>query len=70
MAFHALGIGPIVSTGMFTSFLFEPGFGVVGLARNTVHALGSWNAAVTATTSEDIGMLAAEILFAEPPIVK
>jgi len=27
----------IVSTGMFTSFLFEPSFGVVDLAQNTVH---------------------------------
>src|SRR5690606_9200037 len=33
----------IVSTGMFTSFLFVPEFGVVDLANNTVHALGSWD---------------------------
>ena len=56
----------IVSTGMFTSFLFEPAFGVVDLARNTVHALGSWDTAVTVTTPEDIGTLTAEICFAEP----
>ena len=31
----------IVSTGMFTSFLFEPAFGVADLAQNTVHAPGS-----------------------------
>ena len=59
----------IISTGMFTSFLFEPSFGVVDLRQNTVHALGSWNTAVTVTTPEDIGMLTAEILSAEPPIV-
>ncbi len=58
----------IVSTGMFTSFLFEPSFGVVDLAQNTVHALGSWNTAVTVTTPEDIGNLTAEICFAEPRI--
>jgi hypothetical protein len=59
----------IVSTGMFTSFLFEPSFGVVDLAQNTVHALGSWDTAVTVTTPEDIGVLTAEIAFAEPRIV-
>ena len=56
----------IISTGMFTSFLFEPVFGVVNLAENTVHALGSWDTAVTVTTPEDIGLLTAEILFAKP----
>lgn len=59
----------IVSTGMFTSFLFEPAFGVADLAQNTVHALGSWDTAVTVTTPEDIGTLTAEILFCEPRIV-
>lgn len=59
----------IVSTGMFTSFLFEPSFGVVDLARNTVHALGAWDNAVTVTTAEDIGALTAQILLAEPRIV-
>jgi hypothetical protein len=58
----------IVSTGMFTSFLFEPSFGVVDLANNTVHALGSWETAVTVTTPADIGELTAEILFTEPRI--
>ncbi|MEQ7921797.1 aromatic alcohol reductase [Xanthomonas sp. WHRI 1810A] len=56
----------IISTGMFTSFLFEPVFGVVDLAHNTVHALGSWDTRVTVTTPEDIGTLTAAILFAEP----
>lgn len=58
----------IVSTGMFTSFLFEPSFGVVDLAQNTVHALGSWDTAVTVTTPDDIGRLTAEICLAEPRI--
>lgn len=58
----------VVSTGMFTSFLFEPAFGVVDLARNRVHALGSPDTAVTVTTPEDIGRLTAEILRAEPRI--
>ena len=58
----------IVSTGMFTSFLFEPSFGVVDLARSRVHALGGWDTAVTVTTPEDIGRLTADILFAEPRI--
>lgn len=58
----------IVSTGMFTSFLFEPSFGVVDFERNTVHALGNWDNAVTVTTADDIGMLTAEIVFTEPRI--
>lgn len=56
----------IISTGMFTSFLFEPVFGVVNLAENTVHALGSWDTCVTVTTPEDIGLLTAQILLAQP----
>lgn len=59
----------IISTGMFTSFLFEPSFGVVDLAHGAVHALGSWENAVTVTTPEDIGALTAEIIFEEPPII-
>lgn len=58
----------IISTGMFTSFLFEPAFGVVDLARRTIHGLGSWETKVTVTTPEDIGRLTAEILLAEPRI--
>ncbi len=53
-----------VSTGMFTSFLFEGSFGVVDLAQNTMHALGSWDNAVTVTAPDDIGRLTAAILFA------
>lgn len=59
----------LVSTGMFTSFLFEPVFGVVDLEQNTVRALGSWDTAVTVTTPEDIGALTAEVCFGEPRIV-
>jgi hypothetical protein len=58
----------IVSTGMFTSFLFEPDFGVVDLATNTVNALGGWDNAVTVTTPEDIGALTAEIVQTRPRI--
>ncbi|MBU8826313.1 aromatic alcohol reductase [Mycolicibacterium goodii] len=58
----------IVSTGMFTSFLFEPDFGVVDLASNTVNALGSWDTEVTVTTPEDIGVLTAEIIQTRPRI--
>ena len=57
----------IISTGMFTSFLFEPAFGVVDLAHATVRALGDWDTAVTVTTPEDVGRLTAAILLAEPP---
>ncbi|KAJ7199317.1 isoflavone reductase [Mycena haematopus] len=51
----------IVSTGMFTSFLFEPAFGVVDLEAAVCRALGSWENAVTVTTPQDIGMLTALI---------
>ena len=56
----------IVSTGMFTSFLFEPAFGLVDLEHAKVHALGSWDNRLTVTTSEDIGRLTAAILAHEP----
>jgi hypothetical protein len=56
----------IVATGMFTSFLFEPAFGVVNLEQSEIHALGSWDNQVTVTTPEDIGRLTAAILFHEP----
>lgn len=59
----------IVSTGMFTSFLFEPSFGLVDLPGRTVHALGGWDTAVTVTTPQDIGALTARILFTAPRIV-
>ncbi|REC96435.1 aromatic alcohol reductase [Kushneria indalinina] len=56
----------IVATGMFTSFLFDPSFGVVDLEHDSVHALGSWENRVTVTTPEDIGLLTTVILFHEP----
>lgn len=59
----------IVSTGMFTSFLFEPDFGVVDLDRKAIHGLGSWETRVTVTTPEDIGRLTTEILLSRPRIV-
>ena len=59
----------IVSTGMFTSFLFEPAFDVVNLEAGTIHGLGSWGTKVTVTTPEDVGKLTTEILLAEPRIV-
>lgn len=57
----------IVSTGMFTSFLFEPAFDVANLRQMSVHALGSWDTRVTVTAPEDIGRLTADILFTHPP---
>ncbi|WP_275297648.1 NmrA family NAD(P)-binding protein [Streptomyces sp. CdTB01] len=58
----------IISTGMFMNYLFEPGSGMVDLPNDTVNALGSLETAVTVTTPEDIGVLTADILFAEPRI--
>lgn len=55
----------IISTGMFTSFLFEPSFGVVDLENATVCALGSLENHVTVTTPEDIGKFTAEIVLGE-----
>lgn len=58
----------VVSTGMFTSFLFEPSFGVVGEDRGTVRALGGWANEVTVTTPVDIGKVVAEIVWAAPEV--
>ncbi len=58
----------VISTGMFTSFLFEPIFKVVDLENNMVNALGSYDTKVTLTTPEDIGLLTAEVVFARPLI--
>jgi len=58
----------IISTGMFTSFLFEPSFGVVDLDNGKVHALGSWEHRLTLTTPEDIGHLTAAVLAQAPRI--
>ncbi|KAJ6035904.1 hypothetical protein N7540_000183 [Penicillium herquei] len=55
----------IISTGMFTSFLFQPFFGVVDLQNGTVSALGTWENQVTVTTPADIGQFTAEIVLGE-----
>ena len=58
----------VVSTGMFTSFLFEPWFGVVesptdGGGVTVVRALGSWENGVSVTSPEDIGRVTARVVF-------
>lgn len=58
----------IVSTGIFTSYLYSSDFGIVDLKEKIVHALGNWNYKVTVTTPEDIGRLTAEIVFFVPKI--
>ncbi|MBB3426927.1 MULTISPECIES: aromatic alcohol reductase [Rhizobium] len=58
----------VISTGMFTSFLFESIFEVVDLENNVVNALGSLDTEVTLTTPDDIGALTAEVVFAQPMI--
>jgi hypothetical protein len=61
----------VVSTGMFTSFLFESWFGVVDLSPSPdsdgnvvpiVRALGSWENEVTVTTPDDIASITAAIV--------
>ncbi|RII74356.1 aromatic alcohol reductase [Pseudomonas monteilii] len=58
----------IISTGMFTSFLFEPCFGVVDLENRSVNALGDWDTSVTVTTPQDIGKLTAKVVLSKPEI--
>jgi len=58
----------IISTGVFTNFLFSPLFGVVDIENASVHALGSWDNRITVTTVEDIGRLTAEIVHSKPTI--
>ncbi|KAK5155062.1 hypothetical protein LTS14_006017 [Recurvomyces mirabilis] len=58
----------IVSTGIFTSFLFEPAFGVVNAREHTVTALGSWNNELTVTSPKDIGLVVAEVVLAAPEV--
>ncbi|KII90752.1 hypothetical protein PLICRDRAFT_544324 [Plicaturopsis crispa FD-325 SS-3] len=59
----------IISTGVFTEFLFSPAFGIVDAQKPAVRALGSLENRITITTAADIGRLTAEILRVEPPIV-
>ena len=49
----------IISTGMFTSFVFLPAFGLVDLERTRMHALGDWSYRLTVTPPEDIGKMTA-----------
>ena len=56
----------IISTGIFMSFMFEPAFEVVNMEKGVVHALGSWENAVTVTTVEDIGKVTAAAVFDAP----
>lgn len=58
----------IVSTGMFTSFLFEPAFDVVNLSEKTINALGGWETQITVTSPADIGRLTTEIYLHQPRI--
>lgn len=58
----------VISTGMFTSYLFEPEFGVIDLKGKRVNALGSPTNAVTLTTPDDIGAMTAQIVFHAPAI--
>jgi hypothetical protein len=61
----------VVSTGLFTSFLFAPAFGVVERAGTgravAVHALGSWDNALTLTAAEDIARITAALLLDGAP---
>ncbi|MCU5773321.1 aromatic alcohol reductase [Erwiniaceae bacterium BAC15a-03b] len=59
----------IVSTGMFTSYLFEPSFGIVDGQQQRVYAPGAADYALTLTTPEDIGWLTAQI-FCHQPVIK
>lgn len=59
----------IISTGMFTSFLFDPAFGVVDVPVGRVNALGSLETQVTVTTPDDIGTLTAAIVLHNPRII-
>lgn len=59
----------IISTGMFTSFLFEPAFKVVNLAEKTINALGGWDTQVTVTSPADIGRLTTDIYLHQPRII-
>jgi hypothetical protein len=56
----------IISTGLFTSFLFEPSFGVINVNTEgevEVRALGEWENRITVTTPGDIGWVTAEVVF-------
>ncbi|KAF9877456.1 isoflavone reductase [Colletotrichum karsti] len=54
----------VVSTGLFTSFLFVKEFGVVDFEERKVRALGGWDVEITLTGPEDIARMTAEVVFA------
>ncbi|KAL8419180.1 hypothetical protein RB594_002401 [Gaeumannomyces avenae] len=56
----------IASTGLFTSFLFLPSFGVVDAPAGVLRALGSWDNRITLTMPRDVGRMTAEALFVPP----
>ncbi|KAL0931133.1 isoflavone reductase [Colletotrichum truncatum] len=53
----------VLSTGLFTSFLFVKDFGVVDFEQKKLRALGSWDDEITLTGPEDIARMTAEVLF-------
>lgn len=53
----------IVSTGLFVSYLFLPGFGLVDLKTRIVRALGSWDNKITVSTLDAIGTMVAEVVY-------
>jgi hypothetical protein len=53
----------VVSTGLFMSFLFLRGFGVVDFEQGVVRALGGWDNRVTVTEVEGIGRMVADIVY-------
>ncbi|BCS17283.1 aromatic alcohol reductase [Aspergillus puulaauensis] len=55
----------IISTGMFTSFLFEPSSGIVDLGNGVVTALGGLGNRVTVTAPDDIGRVTAEVVLGD-----
>lgn len=54
----------IISTGLFTSYLFRADFGVVDLGARVARGLGGWDTRVTVTTPGDIGRVVAEVVEA------
>ncbi|WWC91514.1 uncharacterized protein L201_006460 [Kwoniella dendrophila CBS 6074] len=61
----------IISTGLFTSFLFDKSFHVVDFESKRkdkiaiIKALGNWNNKLTITSAEEIGYLTSRIVFDE-----
>jgi len=60
----------IISTGIFTSFLFEKVFGVVDIEEGVVRALGSWDTEISVTTPNDIGRMVKEIVLEKELVMK